>query len=139
MPSGVRFRKGGEDPVPQEDIIACDSVIDETPETPQHPPGDAGEPQGRRSAPAFVRHHQAGAGFESQPDDDDDDRDSVADSAPSDKTYIRLMHYIHDRFPRSEPASAPWEPPRCEFEEFFSTSEASSSAKPTLDFIPASA
>ena len=101
-PTGLWFRKGREDPVPQEDIIACDSVIDETPETPRHPPGDAGEPQGRRSAPAFVRHHQAGAGFESQPDDDDDDddnRDSGADSAPSDKTHIRLMHYIHDRFP----------------------------------------
>ena len=136
-PTGLRFRKGREDPVPQEDIISCDNVIDETPETPRHPPGDAGEPQGRRSAPAFVRHTQAGAGFESQPDDDDDDdRDSGADSAPSDKTYIRLMHYIHDRFPHSEPASAPREPPRCEFEEFFSTSEASSSAKPTLTLYP---
>ena len=134
-PTGLRFRKGREDPVPQEDIIFCDDVIDETPETPRHPPGDAGEPQGRRSAPAFVRHNQAGAGFESQPDDDDD-RDSGADSAPSDKTYLRLMHYIHDRFPHSEPASAPREPPHCEFEEFFSTSEASSSAKPTLTLYP---
>ena len=44
----------------------------------------------RCSVPAFVRHSQAGAGFESQPDDDDDDddRDSGADSAPSIKhTY----------------------------------------------------
>ena len=80
-PTGLRFRKGREDPVPQEDIITCDSVIDETPETPRYPPGDAGEPQGRRSAPAFVRHHQTGAEFELQPDDDD--RDSGADSAPS--------------------------------------------------------
>ena len=135
-PTGLRFRKGREDPVPQEDIITCDSVIDGTPETPQYPPGDAGEPQGRRSAPAFVRHHQAGAGFESQPDDDDNDRDSGADSALSDKTYLRLMRYIHDRFPHSEPVSAPREPPRCEFEEFFSTSEASSSAKPTLTLYP---
>ena len=46
------------------------------------------------------------------------------------------MHYIHDRFPHSEPASSPQEPPRCEFEEFFSTSEASSSAKPTLTLYP---
>ena len=101
----------------------------------RHPPGDAGEPQGRRSAPAFVRHHQAGAGFDSQPDDDDD-RESNTDSAPSDKSYIHLMHYIHDRFPHLEPASSPQEPPRCEFEEFFSTSEASSSAKPTLTLYP---
>ena len=136
-PAGLRFRKGGEDPAPHEVNLTSDSCIDETPETPRHPPGDAGEPQGRRSAPAFVRHHQAGAGFDSQPDDDDDDnRESVADSAPSDKSYIRLMHYIHDRFPHSEPASAPQEPPRCEFEEFFSTSEASSSAKPTLTIYP---
>ena len=118
-PAGLRFRKGSEGPVLQEVHIASDNFIDETPETLRHPPGDAREPQGRRSAPAFVRHHQAGAGFDSQPDDDDDDdRDSVADSAPSDKTYIRLMHYIHDRFPRSEPASTPREPPLCEFEEF---------------------
>ena len=135
-PTGLRFRKGREGPVPQEDIISCDNVIDKTPETPRHPPGDAGEPQGRHSAPAFVRHNQARAGFESQPDDDDDDRDSRADSAPSDKMYLRLMHYIHDRFTHSEPASAPREPPRCEFEEFFSTSEASSSAKPTLTLYP---
>ena len=137
-PMGLRFRKGREDPVPQEDIISCEDVIDETPET-LGIPGDAGEPQAKLSAPAFVRHNQAGAGFDSQPDDDDDDnddRDSGADSAPSDKTYIRLMCYIHDSFPHSEPASAPREPPRCEFEEFFSTSEASSSAKPTLTLYP---
>ena len=115
-----------------------DSVIDETPETPRDPPGDTGEPQGKRSAPVFVRHHQAGAGFDSQPDedDDDDDRDSGADSAPSDKTYLRLMHYIHDRFPLSVPTSAPREHPRCEFEEFFSTSEVASSAKPILTLYP---
>ena len=137
-PTGLRFRKGREDPVPQEDISHSDSVIDETPETPRDPPGDAGEPQGKRSAPVFVRHHQAGAGFDSQPDDDDDDddRDSGADSAPSDKTYLRLMHYIHDRFPLSVPTSTPREHPRCEFEEFFSTSEVASSAKPILILYP---
>ena len=133
-PTGLRFQKGREDPVPQEDISDSDRIIDETPETPRHPPGDTGEPQGKRSAPVFVRHHQAGAGFDSQPDEDndDDDRDSGADSAPSDKTYLRLMHYIHDRFPHSVPASAP----RCEFEEFFSTSEVASSAKPLLTLYP---
>ena len=46
------------------------------------------------------------------------------------------MHYIHDRFPHSEPASAPQAPPRCEFEEFFSTSEATSSGKPNLTLYP---
>ena len=67
-PAGRRFRKGHEDTVPHEDISVCDRIMDETPETPRHPPGDAGEPQGKRRAPAFVRHHQTGAGFDSQPD-----------------------------------------------------------------------
>ena len=110
-PTGLRFQKGREDPVPQEDFSDSDRIIDETPETPRHPPGDTGEPQGKRSAPAFVRLHQAGAGFDSQPDEDDDDRDSKADGAQSNETYLRLMHYIHDRFPHSVPASAPREHP----------------------------
>ena len=137
-PTGLRFQKGREDPVPQEDFSDSDRIIDETPETPRHPPGDTGEPQGKRRAPAFVRHHQTGAGFDSQPDEDDDvdDRDSEADGAQSDKTYVRLMHYIHDRFLHSVPASAPREHPRCEFEEFFSTSEVTSSAKPILTLYP---
>ena len=135
-PTGRRIRKGHEDPVPQEDFSDSDRIIDETP---RHPPEDTGEPQGKRRAPAFVRHHQTGAGFDSQPDeddDDDDDRDSEADGAQSDKTYVRLMHYIHDRFPYSVPASAPREHPRCEFEEFFSTSEVTSSAKPIVTLYP---
>ena len=69
-------------------------------------------------------------------DDDDDDRESNADDAPSDRAYNRLMHYIHDRFPHSEPASAPQAPPRCDFEEFFSPSEAKSSGKPNLTLYP---
>ena len=40
-PTGRRFRKGREDPVPQEDFSDSDRIIDETPETPRHPPGDA--------------------------------------------------------------------------------------------------
>ena len=47
-----------------------------------------------------------------------------------------MLHYIQDRFPHSVPASAPREPARCEFEEFFSTSEATSSAKPILTLYP---
>ena len=91
--------------------------MDETPATPRHPPGDTGEPQDLRRAPAFVRHHQTGAGFDSQPDvgyrkgNDDDDRDSEADVAQSDRNYVRLMHSIHNRFTYSVPASAPREHP----------------------------
>ena len=119
-PTGRRFRKGRVDPVPQEDFSDSDRIIDETPETLRHLPGDAGEPQGKRRAPAFVRHHQTGAGFDLQPDEnnDDDDRDSEADGAQSDKNYVLLMHSIHDRFPYSVPASAPREHPRCELSNF---------------------
>ena len=37
--TGLRFRKGDEDPVPHEDDLASASNIDETPETVRHPPG----------------------------------------------------------------------------------------------------
>ena len=136
-PAGLRFRKGGEDPVPHEDDLASARVIDETPETVRHPPGDAGEPQGSQRLSAFVRQRQAGAGFDSQADDDDDDdRASIADTKPADKAYNRLVHYIYDCFPHLQPASAPHMPPRCEFEEFFATSEATSSAKSNLVLYP---
>ena len=45
--TSLRFRKGDVDLVPHEDDLAYASHIDETPETVRHPPGDAGEPQGR--------------------------------------------------------------------------------------------
>ena len=100
--TGLRFRKGREDPVPQEDIITCDSVIDETPVTPRYPLGDTGEPQGSCRAPAFVSLWQAGAGFDSH--HDDDDRESNTDGSFSDESDIRLLHYSHDRFPyRKQP------------------------------------
>ena len=52
-PTDRRFRKGREDPVPQMDFSDSDRILDETPETPRHPPGDAGEPQSKRRAPAL--------------------------------------------------------------------------------------
>ena len=137
-PAGRRFRKGHEDTVPHEDISVCDRIMDETPETPRHPPGDTGEPQDLRRAPAFVKHHQTGTGFDSQPDEDnnDDDRVSEAEGAQSVKNYVRLMHSIHNRFPYSVPASAPREHPRCELRNFFSPSEVTSSAKPIVTLYP---
>ena len=112
--------------------------MDETPETPRHPPGDTGEPQDLRRAPAFVRHHQTGAGFHSQPDvsyrkeNDDDVRDSEANVTQSDRNYVRLMHSIHNHFPYSVPASVPREHPRCELWNFFSQHRSTSSAKPIV-------
>ena len=78
--------------------------IDETPVTPRYPLGATGEPQGSRRAPASVSLRQAGAGFDSHPYDDYDDRESNADVSFSDESYIRLLHYSHDRFPyRKQP------------------------------------
>ena len=103
----------------------------------RHPPGDAGEPQGRRRAPTFVSYHQAGPGFDCHPDDDDDDdRESNADGSSSDKWYICFLHYRHDRFPYRK------QPPLLRRHRVvysrssFSTSEASSSVKPTLTLYP---
>ena len=115
--------------------------MDETPATPRHPPGDTGELQDLCRAPAFVRHHQTGAGFHSQSDvsyrkDDDDVRDSEANVTQSDRNYVRLMHSIHNRFTYSVPASAPREHPRWELWYFFSTSEVTSSAKPIITLYP---
>ena len=136
-PAGRRFRKGHEDTVPQEDVRVCDSM-DETPETPRHPQRDAGEPQELRRAPAFVRHHQTGAGFisHSLDNEDDDERLSEADEPQFEKSFGRLLNYVQDRFPHSIPSAAPREPPRCEFENFFSTSETTPSAKPILNLYP---
>ena len=86
-PAGFRFRKG------DEDDLASSRLIDETPETPRHPPGDAGEPQGTQRALAFTRQRQAGTGFDSQADDDED-RESIADTTPADRAYNRLVHYF---------------------------------------------
>ena len=106
-PAGLQFRKGDKDPVPHEDHLASARLIDETPKTPRHPPGDAGDPQAAQRASAFTKQRQAGAGFDSQADDDDDDdRESIAETTPADRAYNRLVHYIYDRFPHSQPDSA---------------------------------
>ena len=69
-------------------------------------------------------------------DETPEDRESIADTTPADRAYNRLVHYIYDRVPHSQTDSAPYMPPRCEFEEFFATSESASSAKPNLELYP---
>ena len=135
---GLRFREGGEDPVPHEfGLASASGDMDETPETVRHPPGDPGEPHGSQRAPEFTRQRQSGAGFESQHEDEnEDDRESVTEISPPDKAYNSLMYYIYDRFPHSRPTSAPHLPPRCEFEKFFATSAVTSSTKPNLLIYP---
>ena len=139
--TGLRFREGGEDPVPHESglaqgVASARSSMDETPETFQHPPSeDTGKPQGHNSQQAleFSGDSQSGAGFDfHHEEDDDDDRESVVELPAPDKTYTHLISYIHDRFPHSRPASAPRLPPRCEFEEFFAVSESAPATKQNL-------
>ena len=97
-PAGLRFRKGGEDPVLHQVVLDQSRDIDETPVTPRYPLGDTGEPQGSRRTPAFVslrlyhhHHHHH-------------DRESNADGSFSDESFIRLLHYSHDQFPyRKQP------------------------------------
>ena len=142
--TGLRFREGGEDPVPHESVLAqgissARYSLDETPETFQHPPsGDTGKPQGgSQRAPGFSGENQSGAGFESQhQEDDEDDKDSVVELPPPDKTYARLVEYIYDRFPHSRPASAPRLPPRCEFEDFFAISDSTPTSRQNLLLYP---
>ena len=131
----LRFREGEEDLVPHESGLACASRnLDETPETVRRPPsGDTGKPQGHSQlAPEFAKESQSSAGFDSQ----HEDRESVTEIPPLDKAYTRLVQYIYDRFPHSRPSSAPHLPPRCEFEEFFATSDVTPATKQNLLIYP---
>ena len=138
--TGLQFQEGEEDPVPHESGLASASRnLDETPETVRHHPlGDTGKPQGHsQRAPEFAKESQSGAGFDSQhEEDDDEDRESVTEIPPLDKAYTRLVQYIYDRFPHSRPSSAPHLPPRCEFEEFFATSDVTPATKQNLLIYP---
>ena len=60
----------------------------------------------------------------------------VIELPPPDKTYTRLIQYIHDRFPHSRPSSAPRLPPRCEFEEYFAISDSTPATRQNLLLYP---
>ena len=126
--------------MPHESGLASASRnLDETPETVRHLPlGDTGKTQNHsQRAPEFAKESQSGAGFDSQhEDDDDEDRESVTEIPPLDKAYTCLFQYIYDRFPHSRPSSAPHLPPRCEFEEFFATSDVTPATKLNLLIYP---
>ena len=66
----------------------------------------------------------------------DDDKESVADPPLLDKTYARLVNFIHNRFPYSQPSTAAHVPPRCEFEDFFSVNDPAPSTKKNLRSTP---
>ena len=85
-------------------------------------------------------HANLGAGASSQapegnyhPDDDDeDDRESIGDPPAPDKTYVRLIDFIYDRFIHSKPSAAAHVPPRCDFESYFSISDPPSASRQFL-------
>ena len=88
-------------------------------------------PEGGESSRDPGVHANLGAGASSQApegnyhldDDDEDDRESIGDPPAPDKTYVRLIDFIYDRFNHSKPSAAAYVPPRCDFESYFSISD----------------
>ena len=70
-------------------------------------------------------------------DDDDDlnDRDHSAE-APLDRAFARLVDYIYERFPHSEPHSAAPSAPRCEYETYFAIADPPESARKFMRLYP---
>ena len=68
-------------------------------------------------------------------DDDDDeleDRDHAAEP-PLDRAFARLVDYIYERFPHSEPQSAA---PRCEYETYFAVADLPEPARKFMRLYP---
>ena len=112
--------------MPHESRLAQDrsrSSIGKTSESSRDPPvEDTDSPQGQGSQhdPGFTSVVQSGADYAyHHHDEEEDDKESVADPPPFDKTYARLVNFIHNRFPHSQRSTAVHVPPRCEFEDFF--------------------
>ena len=125
--TGLRFREGEEDPVPHESSLAQNismsrSSVGKATESSRDPLlEDTERPQGQSSQhePGFTYEGQSGADYSFHHDDEEDDKESVVDPPPLDKTYARLVNFIHNRFPHSQPSTAVHVPPQCEFEDFF--------------------
>ena len=111
-----------------------------TSETSRVPPAeDSGRPQGQDSQhdPGFAYGSQSSADYSFRQDDEEyDDRVSVADLPPLDKTYSRLVNFIHERFPHSPPSTAARMLPRCEFEDFFSINDPALASRQNLIIYP---
>ena len=114
--------------------------VGKTSETSRIPPAeDAERPQGQDSQhdPGFAHVGQSGADYSfRQGDEEDDDRESVVDLSPLDKTYSRLVNFVHERFPHSRPSTAASIPPRCEFEHFFSINGPAPASRQNLKIYP---
>ena len=98
---------------------------------------DSRQGQGSQRDLGFTNMGQSGADYKYHHDDEeDDDKESVADPPALDKTYARLVNFIHSRFPHSQPSTAAHVPLRCEFEEFFSANDPAPSTRQNLKVYP---
>ena len=68
-------------------------------------------------------------------DDDLDDRDHSAEP-PLDRAFARLVDYIYERFPHSEPQSAAPSAPRCEYEAYFAVADPPEPARKFMRLYP---
>ena len=122
-----------------QNISMSRSSVGKATESPRDPPlEDTERPQGQSSQhePGFTYEGQSGADYSFHHDDEEDDKESVADPPPLDKTYTRLVNFIHNRFPHSQPSTAAHVPPQCEFEDFFSINDPALSTKQNLKVYP---
>ena len=71
-------------------------------------------------------------------DDDDDELDDRDHSAepPLDRAFARLVDYIYERFPHSEPQSAAPSAPRCEYETYFAVADPPEPARKFMRLYP---
>ena len=86
------------------------------------PPGYQEGFQGVPSGSGGPRGHREHRMDENDYVDDVDDKDSLA-GAPLDRAFARLVDYIYERFPHSEPQTAASSKPRCEYESYFSVAD----------------
>ena len=79
----------------------------------QDVPSGSGGPRGRREH-CFEDDYMN--------DDDVDDKESLVEAA-LECAFARLVDYIYERFPHSEPQTAASSAPRCEYESYFSLAD----------------
>ena len=76
-------------------------------------------------------------GMDDDDDDDLDDRDHAVE-APLDRAFTRLVDFIYERFPHSEPQTAAPSAPCCEYENYFSISDPPEPASKFMRLYPRS-
>ena len=140
---GLRFRGSEQDPVQYGSGLAQGSAsarvsLGVTSESSRVPPEDSERPQGPggQSGQGVGSGIQTGSYYAFHQEYDDDDRDSVADPPVIDRTYARLVSFIHDRFTNSQSSTSAHVPPRCEFEDYFAVSDPPAATRQNLTVYP---